>query len=169
LSDGTVVNPNGTYVKNRVRQRLQDGECLDMNGNKYANEYQYRNQVKKENQGLTQAQMQERNQNRYQLMMIDGEMYQIRNQEQYRIRNQVNLADGTAVNPDGTYIRERQQLRLQDGECINMDGQLYQNTYQHRKMVVQKNKTANKKALKKRNKPANKTKAQKKNMKKGIS
>jgi hypothetical protein len=35
------------------RLRLRDGECLDMNGVKYSNEYQYRSKIKQENKNLT--------------------------------------------------------------------------------------------------------------------
>lgn len=171
LKDGTTVNPDGTYTTaDGQKLRLRNGECLDGDGVKYRNEYQYRYKVNRENQGLAQAQIQERNQNRVQYMLVDGEMYQYNNQVQERLQNQVTLADGTTVNPDGTYqTRDRQQLRLRDGECINMEGNMYQNTYQHRKMVVQKNKTAKKKMLKKKNMPAKKAKVQTKKAKKGVS
>jgi hypothetical protein len=42
LTDGTTVNPDGTSRKRGDRLRLRNGECLDMNGVKYSNEYQYR-------------------------------------------------------------------------------------------------------------------------------
>jgi len=146
LNDGTVVYPNGSYLtRDRIRLQLKDGECLDNDGVKYRNEYQYRYKVQQENKGLSVAQIQERNQNRYQVMMIDGETFQIQNREQNRIQEQVNLGDGIMVNPDGSYQnQERKQLRLQDGECINMDGAMFKNTYQHRKMIVKKNMMKNK-------------------------
>ena len=57
---------------------------------------------------------------------------------QNRLQQQLNLADGSVVNPDGTYQnQDRKQLRLQDGECLNMDGQLHQNQYQYRQHLVQ--------------------------------
>lgn len=38
LQNGTVVNPDGTYqLQTREQYRLRDGECLDMNGNRYLN------------------------------------------------------------------------------------------------------------------------------------
>jgi hypothetical protein len=43
------------------RLRLRNGECLDMNGVKYSNEYQYRSKIKQENKKFTQSQMMERN------------------------------------------------------------------------------------------------------------
>lgn len=64
---------------------------------------------------------------------------------------QLELADGTPLNPDGSYqTQDRKQLRLQDGECLNMDGQKFKNTYQHRNMMIQK-KMMNKKGVKKPN------------------
>lgn len=159
LNDGTVINPDGTYfTRDRVRLRLKDGECLDMDGVKFLNEYQYRYKIKQENKGLTEAQIQTRNQNRVHYMLVDGEVVQIRNQSQNRLQQKLNLGDGTVLNPDGTYqTKEQKQLRLNDGECLNLDGKLFKNTYQHRKMLI-KNKAAMKKVQKK---PANKTKAKK--------
>ncbi|MBT8314328.1 MAG: hypothetical protein KJP26_07685 [Maribacter sp.] len=151
LADGTIVHPDGTYqIRNGERLRLQEGECLDGDGIKYRNEYQYRYKVNQENKGLAQNQIEERNQNRLHYMLVDGEMYRIENQFQNRLQSQFNLADGGTVNPDGTYqTRERKQLKLQDGECLNLDGQKFQNLHQHRKMMVQKNIQANKKMMKK--------------------
>ena len=151
LNDGTVVYPNGTYQnKDGVKLRLKNGECLDNDGVKYSNEYQYRYTVKQENQGLSQAQIENRNQNRYQLMLIDGDVYQIRNQYQNQLQQQLNLANGTVVNPDGSYLtRDRQQLRLKDGECLNMDGTMFKNSYTQQKMLVKKNINTNKNMKKK--------------------
>jgi hypothetical protein len=151
LTDGTVVYPDGTYqTKDGKRLRLQDGECLDGDGIKYRNEYQYRYKVNQENKGLAQNQVEARNQNRLQYMLVDGEMYQIENQFQNRLQTQMNLADGGTVNPDGTYqTRDRKQLKLQDGECLNLDGEKFKNLHQQRKMMVQKNMQANKKMMKK--------------------
>ncbi|MDP2058955.1 MAG: hypothetical protein Q8J97_04385, partial [Flavobacteriaceae bacterium] len=148
LNDGTVINPDGTYqTKDRKRLRLQNGECLDMDGMKYNNEYQYRYKVKQDNSGLSQAQTQ----SRVHYMLVDGEVYQIRNRSQDRLQQQLNLADGSVINPDGTYMsRDRQQLRLRDGECLNMAGEKFSNTYMHRKMLAQKNLNTNKNIIKKK-------------------
>lgn len=161
LNDGTVVSPDGTYLtRDRKRLRLQDGECLDNDGVVYRNEYQYRYKIQQENRGLTQAQIQERNQNRVHYMLVDGNMVQIRNQSQNRLQQKLNLGNGTTINPDGSYqTKDRKQLRLQDGECLNMDGEMFKNAYQHRKMVIKKT------AMK--NKVQKKPKVQKKALKKG--
>lgn len=159
LNDGTVLNPDGTFqTRDRDRLRLKDGECLDADGVLYRNEYQYRYKVNQENKGLNQAQVQERNQNRVHYMLVDGEVLQIRNQSQNRLQQQLNLANGGSINPDGSYqTKDRLQFRLKDGECLNMNGQLFKNTYQARKMVkkpvmnkkVQKKSSFKKKATKK--------------------
>ena len=138
LNDGTTMKPNGTYqTRDRKQWRLKDGECLDMDGIKYRNEYQYRFKVKQENIGLSQAQFQERNKNRTQLMLIDGDVYQIRNQIQNQLHQQLNFANGGSINTDGKYMtRDLQQLHLLDGECLDMDGNKFKNTYTHRKMKM---------------------------------
>lgn len=146
LSDGTVVNPDGTYItRDRDRLRLRDGECLDSDGVMYRNEFQYRFKIQQENKGLSEAQVQNRNQNRVHYMLVDGEVLQVRNEYQNRLQYRLELGDGAYVNPDGTYqTRERKQLRLLNGECLNMDGEMFKNTYQHRKMMLQKNMIKNK-------------------------
>ena len=139
LNDGTVVSPNGNYTtKDGKHLKLKKGECLDNDGVKYRNEYQYRYKIQQENKGLSQAQIQERNQNRIHYVSMDGEMLQVRNQLQERLQTSMTLNDGSVVNPDGTYQnRDRKQLRLQDGECLNMEGNLHQNQYQYRQHLVQ--------------------------------
>ena len=140
LNDGTVISPDGTYLtQDKVRLRLKDGQCLDNDGIMYRNEYQYRYKIQQENKGLSQSQVQERNQNRVHYMLVDGEMVQIRNQSQNRLQQKLNLSNGTVVNPDGSYqTKDRKQLQLKDGECLNMDGEMFKNTYQHRKMLNKK-------------------------------
>jgi hypothetical protein len=151
LSDGSVILPDGTYqTVDGAHLKLQNGECLDGDGIKYRNEYQYRYKVNQENTGLTGAQIQERNQNRVQYSMIDGEMYLVRNQEQQRIQERLDLGNGIVVNADGSYqIRDQKKLQLHDGECLNTEGQKFNNMYQYRKMMIQKNMAPNKKMIKK--------------------
>lgn len=157
LNDGTVVSPNGNYTTKDGKQlKLKNGECLDGDGVKYRNEYQYRYKVQQENKGLTQAQIRERNQNRVHYVSMDGDMLQVRNQMQERLQTSMTLKDGTVVNPDGTYQNQaRKQLRLQEGECLNMDGQLHQNQFQYRKQSLQN------KGNERKNKVQTKTKAKK--------
>ncbi|MEZ4810468.1 MAG: DUF6799 domain-containing protein [Allomuricauda sp.] len=144
LNDGTELYADGTYLvpdrdrdKDRDRLQLRDGECMDMDGVMYRNEYQYRYKVQQDNKGLNQGQIRNRNQNRYFVMMVDGEAMQIMTRSQARLQQQMNLGNDMVVNPDGSYQnRDRRQLRLQDGECLNMDGQLFKNQYQFRKEYV---------------------------------
>mgnify|MGYP000860088580 CR=1 FL=1 len=138
--------------------------CLDMDGVLYRNEYQYRYKIKQENKGLSDAQVQARNENRYQVTMIDGNLYQIRNQTQNQIREQIKLGDNIVVNPDGTYqLRDRKQLRLQDGECLNASGEMFKNTYTYRKMNTPKSMVGKK--IMNKNQIQKKTQAKKKNVK----
>ena len=169
LNDGTVVNPDGTYVtRNKEKFRLRDGSCIDMDGILYRNEYQYQYKIKNENKGLSEAQIQERTQNRYHIMNIDGQLYQIKNQSQNKLKKQHKLSNRVIVNPDGSYTnRDGQQVHLRDGEVLNMDGQMFKNTYMHRKTVAQKNMNANKTMKPKKVQTKVTTTVQKKNMKKG--
>lgn len=161
LSDGSVVAPDGTYeTSDGSRLKLKNGECLDGDGIKYRNEYQYRHKVSQENKGLTQDQIRERNQNRVYYTMVDGEMFLVRNQSQRRLEESLDLGNGVVVNPDGSFqTRDQKRLRLHDGQCLNEDGQMFSNMYQYRKMKLQKNISPNKKMIKK---GGNKTTAKKK-------
>jgi len=139
LKDGTVLNSKGAYTTKDGKQlKLKNGECLDNDGIKYRNEYQYRYKIQQENTGLSKAQIQERNQNRIHYIAVDGDMLQVRNQLQERLQTSMTLGDGTIVNPNGTYQNQGgKQLRLQDGECLNSEGKLHQNQYQYRQNIIQ--------------------------------
>ncbi|NNL00664.1 MAG: hypothetical protein HKP39_00170, partial [Eudoraea sp.] len=147
----SVVSPDGTYeTSDGSRLKLKNGECLDGDGIKYRNEYQYRYKVGQENKGLTQDQIRERNQNRVQYSLVDGEMYLVRNQSQHRLEESLDLGNGVVVNPDGSFqTRDQKRLQLKDGQCLNTDGQMFSNMYQYRKMILQKNMAPNKKMIKK--------------------
>lgn len=42
LKDGTQCNPDGTcLLKNKTQLRLRNGECLDMEGNRYMNQNRF--------------------------------------------------------------------------------------------------------------------------------
>lgn len=151
FKNGSTVTPKGLYTAKDGKQlKLKNGECLDGNGMKYGNEYQYRNMINQQNKKLTKEQVQERNQNRIHYMLMDGEMLQIRNQFQEKLQTSMKLKNGTVVNPNGTYqIKNREQKQLKDGQCLNMDGKLFQNQLQHRKTLIQ----ANKKIMNKKSTP----------------
>ena len=140
LSDGTVIQPNGRYTApNGKRYRLAEGECLDGDGALYRNEYQYRHKIEQENTGLSQAQMQQRNQQRLHYTLVDGNVYQIRHQEQIRLQDQLRLENGTTVFPDGSYQLENQERkRLENGACLDPSGQIFRNTYMFQKQLILK-------------------------------
>lgn len=153
LSDGTEIQPNGRYTApNGRRYRLKEGECLDGDGALYRNEYQYRHKIERENAGLSQAQMQQRNQQRLHYTLVDGTVYQIRHQEQIRLQEQLRLENGTTVFPDGTYqLKNQTRLKLENGACINPSGQIFRNSYMLRKQLVLKRTVPIQNTVRKRN------------------
>lgn len=63
LNNGATVNPDGTVrMRNGKQLRLRDGECLDMDGNRYAS--QERMQRRFERQDKIQQRQEARNTNR---------------------------------------------------------------------------------------------------------
>lgn len=65
LSNGTVVNPDGSYqLQNQQRYQLRNGECLDMNGNRYLNQNQFNKRVMMTNKQIERVRTQAENQNR---------------------------------------------------------------------------------------------------------
>ena len=102
-NDGSVVNADGSYMKKDTdRLRLKDGECLDNYGNRFDSEYQYISRLNLTYKGLSDAQIQERNKNRFQVILIDGEVYQISNQTQHRLQQRLQLANRLTVSPFGS-------------------------------------------------------------------
>ncbi|SRX55464.1 DUF6799 domain-containing protein [Aequorivita sp. CIP111184] len=97
-------------------------------------------------------QVRSQDQDRDRLMLVDGDVLQIRDRDQIRLQDKVTLNDGTVINPDGTFqIRNRDMLRLKDGECLDADGILYRNEYQYRYKVNQENKGLNQAQVQERN------------------
>ncbi|MBT8244129.1 MAG: hypothetical protein HKP48_00120 [Winogradskyella sp.] len=48
LDDGASINPDGQYqTKERKQLRLQEGECLNMDGKMFKNTYQHRKMIMK--------------------------------------------------------------------------------------------------------------------------
>lgn len=65
LPNGTVVNPDGSYMlQNRQRFQLRNGECLDMNGNRYMNQRMFNRRVMMTNKQIERAQNQMMNRGR---------------------------------------------------------------------------------------------------------
>ena len=85
-----------------------------------------------------QDKVQDRDRDQIRLMLVDGDVLQIRDRDQIRLQDPIRLNDGTTINPDGTYLtKNRKQLRLQNGECLDMDGVKYRNEYQYRYKIKQ--------------------------------
>jgi hypothetical protein len=139
LSDGTVVYPDGSYrTKDREKLQLLDGECLDSHGIEYRNEYQYRYKVGQENKGLELSIIQERNQNRYHVILIKGRIFKVLNSEQYVIQEPVDIGYGKVVDLNGAYRTSYGHARLKDGSCINLNGLPIINLYEYRKAIARK-------------------------------
>lgn len=116
LNDGTLVNPDGSYQTNTGRQlKMKDRQCLDMEGNMYRSEQQFR----KHAASRLEAGQQEH------IAFKNGQLYRVRNNEEERITEQLRLANGITVNPDGTYQKGKQKRVLLNGECLDMDGKRY--------------------------------------------
>ena len=119
LANGCVVNPDGTYqFQNKKKQQLKNGECLDMQGNRFKSQQEFQQQMQNRERAMAQEH----------LVYQGGQMYQVRNQERVQLKEQVKLADGSKVNPDGTWLHKdgtKQQLR--NGECLDMAGKRYEN------------------------------------------
>jgi hypothetical protein len=64
--------------------------------------------------------MMERNQKRSHLTVIDGNVYQIRNQKQNQLKQKFNLGNGVVVNPDGTYQKRIRNNLKEDNVSIWM-------------------------------------------------
>lgn len=124
LEDGSIVYPDGSYKHaNGLKLQLQNGQCLDMQGNFYGSSAQFRQQMQLRNQAMNQLHY----------AYMDGKVYSIQNQEENQLKKQLNLANGGVLNPDGTLqLRAQQQMRLRDGECVDPEGNLYNTREQFR-------------------------------------
>lgn len=128
LNDGTVVNPDGSYQTSTGKQlRLRDGQCLDMEGNVYRNQSQFRTQSR----SRLEASAKEH------LMYQNGQLYRVQNNQQEQVEQQVRLQNGWVVNPDGTYYGKNGKLnQLQAGEILDMEGKRYQSQERFREITA---------------------------------
>ncbi|NRD22608.1 hypothetical protein HNV10_05110 [Winogradskyella litoriviva] len=108
--------------------------------------------------GATAIIAQERDQDRIQdqdrtkLVMVNGEMLEVRERAHLRLQNDVTLNDGTVVSVDGTYLtKDKDRLRLKDGQCLDNDGIMYRNEYQYRYKIQQESKGLNEAQVQERN------------------
>ncbi|MBQ4819650.1 DUF6799 domain-containing protein [Aquimarina sp. MMG016] len=145
LEDCTVLNSDGSFqAMDGGQSRLKDGECMDMYGIKYRNEYQYRYKVKKENKDLTGTQLDSRYEKKYHFIKIGSKVYQITDVSQKRLRKDITIGNGIVLDPYGTYQEPGQErVRLRDGECLNMGGVKFDNSYDQRKLMAKKIKKTN--------------------------
>ncbi len=146
LADCTTLYSDGSFKTADGQQyRLKDGECLDMYGIRYRNEYQYRYKIKKENKDLTQTQLQSRYQNKFHYVKVDGDVFKVKNLVQDRIRKPITLKNNIVVDPFGTYqTPDQQEIRFKDGECLNMNGVKFEGIYEYRKVLAKKSKALQK-------------------------
>jgi hypothetical protein len=130
LQNGAVVNPDGSYqLQNKKQKRLKNGECLDLYGNRYKNQQEFNQQMQIRSQAMAQEH----------LMLQDGQMYRIQNQERTQLQEQLALQNGSVVMPDGSVKKQdREQLRLKDGECLDMEGNRYENQERWREKMEQR-------------------------------
>lgn len=57
LRNGGVANPDGTYqLQNRERMQLRNGECLDLDGNRYQNQNRFNQRRMMTQQQIQQSQ-----------------------------------------------------------------------------------------------------------------
>jgi hypothetical protein len=136
IKDGTTLNADGSYItKDQIKMRLHNGECLDMDGNKYQNEFEYNKRLREEYKNLSQNQIQERSQNRSHYILIEGKVYQIMNREFMKVQERTRLANETSINPDGSFLtKNKEQFQLKNGEFLSSDGIFHKNNYQYRRM-----------------------------------
>lgn len=150
LEDGTLVHADGGFtLAGTKKQQLINGECLDSKGVKYSNEYEYRKAIIQEKDGVHPLLVQESDKNRYHLMLIKDEVFQIMNNELNKIKSSVDLGYGKVLQPNGIHKTSYGYSRLKEGGCINIYGRPLINLYEHRKALIRKEKRAIKKSLKK--------------------
>jgi hypothetical protein len=131
LQNGILINTDGSYqLQNQKQLKLKNGECLDMVGNRYASQQEFRQQMQSREQALAQEH----------LMFQSGQMFRVQNQQKIQLMERLTLQNGTVVNPNGSVqLKDRKQLQLKDGECLDMDGKRYETQDRFRDKMVQRN------------------------------
>ena len=62
LRNGTTVNPDGSVqLKNKKQLRLKDGECLDMDGNRYETRERFREKMEQRMNRMDREKMKQEN------------------------------------------------------------------------------------------------------------
>lgn len=123
LHDGTVVESNGMFTDAEgVSQTLRQGECLDMDGNRYASHEGFRRNIQIREQAMNQPHY----------VFRKGQLYSEQNQQRMQVRERIRLGDAT-VDHDGNLELAQARTRLCEGECLDPDGNLYGSQAQFRK------------------------------------
>ena len=122
LKNGLRVNPNGVcQLQDQKKFQLKNGECLDMDGNRYKSQNDFRQQMQFRSQAMNQEH----------LLYANGNLMRNKNQERVQVNEKIILENGTVVNPDGSYqLKDGNKFQLKEGECMDMDGNIYQ-SHQH--------------------------------------
>jgi hypothetical protein len=117
--DGGNVSPSGKMqMKDKKQLQLKDGECLDMQDNKYKNQSEYSQQMQYRAQLMGQEY----------LMVQNGQVFRIKSENRVQLTEAATLQNGTIVGPDGSMqSKDGKQVRLKDGECLDMQGNRYEN------------------------------------------
>lgn len=65
LKNGTIVNPDGSYqLQNQQKLQLRNGECLDLNGNRYLNQNKFNQRKMMTNKQIERVRTKQMNMNR---------------------------------------------------------------------------------------------------------
>jgi hypothetical protein len=108
--DGGNVSPSGKMqMKDKKQLQLKDGECLDMQGNKYKNQSEYSQQMQYRAQLMGQEY----------LMVQNGQVFRIKSENRVQLTEAATLQNGTIVGPDGSMqAKDGKQVRLKDGNAL---------------------------------------------------
>lgn len=127
LPDGSVVNVDGTYRNAQGdRLRLRDGQCLDMDGNKYSSEEQFSQHL----------QYRLRAMNQLHFAFQDGHVFQMQNGESSQVRERTALQNGGYVYADGSFeLPGQPPMQLREGHVLDPAGNMYRNQSQFRNQM----------------------------------
>jgi hypothetical protein len=129
LVNGNVFNPDGSYqLRNKDKEMLKNGECLDSDGTRYKNQEQAVRKLQYRAQALALEYY----------MYQSGKMYQYQNQERTQLEQQATLQNGTTIDPDGNMLSKNKQVRLKEGECVDTEGNRYENHQRYQEKMEQR-------------------------------
>ena len=74
------------------------------------------------------------------LVLQNGQMYRVQNQQKSQLQEQLTLPNGTLVTPNGSVqAKEKKRFQLKDGECLDMEGKRYETQERFREKMEQRN------------------------------